>query len=133
MYSSCWKSSTVNSEQLMGEIMRRALIVAAFLAVASHHAHAGYGYENGNNLLMLCTDGTNLFSQGMCLGYFQGVIDEVITVQAANNSGPCVPTDVTGRQLVDVVLKYLREHPETRNQSAALLATLATIEAWPCK
>jgi hypothetical protein len=44
----------------------------------------------------------------------------------------CAPTQVPVVQEMDVVLKYLDAHPETRHRSFRLLALEALKEAFPC-
>jgi hypothetical protein len=39
---------------------------------------------------------------------------------------------VTNRQVQDVVVNYLKAHPETRHQDARLLVALAIREAFGC-
>ena len=45
----------------------------------------------------------------------------------------CLPqSNVTARQLVDVVMAYLRAHPEARAYSAASVGHVAFSQAFPC-
>ena len=111
--------------------MKRALIVGVFIVATSHGAYAVQMFENGNQLLQSCTQ-TDTFSQALCMGYVEGIADEVALVQSFNKSPSCIPPGVVVKQLVDVVVKSLRQKPETRNSEAALLATAAFAEAWPC-
>ncbi len=45
----------------------------------------------------------------------------------------CIPENVTNGQVSDVVIKYLRDHPEERHILAAILVVKAMAEAFPCK
>lgn len=45
----------------------------------------------------------------------------------------CEPKHVTLDQATDVFCAYLRDLPEKRNESAAILFTSAMKKAWPCK
>ena len=44
-----------------------------------------------------------------------------------------VPKDTTRVRARDVVVKYLREHPNDRHDLAIRQTWLALAEAWPCK
>ena len=58
------------------------------------------------------------------IGYALGVADTSLNV--------CVP-DATGRQLADIGLRYIKQHPEIRHYKANRLLVSAFNEAWPCK
>lgn len=45
----------------------------------------------------------------------------------------CTPVGITGRQLVAVTSKFVKDHPDTWNQSAALITLVALMDAFPCK
>jgi hypothetical protein len=45
----------------------------------------------------------------------------------------CADRNVTTGQAADVVIRFLRDHPGVRNNSAASLARVALKEAFPCK
>ena len=45
---------------------------------------------------------------------------------------PCIPNRVTDRQTTDVVVRYLKEHPEQRHYAAANLVAETLAEAFPC-
>jgi len=44
----------------------------------------------------------------------------------------CIPSNVTIGQFAAVVNKFLREHPESRNEDFNGIMTVAAAEAWPC-
>jgi hypothetical protein len=45
----------------------------------------------------------------------------------------CGPDQASENQVRDVVVNYLRDHPEVRHYSAASIAREALGEAFPCK
>jgi hypothetical protein len=45
----------------------------------------------------------------------------------------CMPVEVKVAQAVDVVMNYLRDHPEQRNYNAMSLGEAALAPAFPCK
>ena len=119
-----------------GEVdMGRRMVVAVcscilvFSAAAAHAEH----FLTGNDLYRVC-QGSGV-DGGVCTGYVIGVFDQWAAGRAA---GPfakpaCLPPGVGSGQLKDVVVRYLRDHPEVRDQSAWALVVHAMIEAWNCK
>lgn len=69
-------------------------------------------------------------------GVVQGVSQEVAFSHAMTNKEPlrpfCLPDDAENGQLIRVVLKYIRNHPEVAHQSTAFLIVLALKESFPC-
>ncbi len=89
-------------------------------------------YETGNQLLETCTS-NKTFDRGICLGYLQGVADNLTVSRFMNKTKSCINPNVTGKQLMGVALKYFGQHPETRHLPAAFLLTMAYGEAWKCE
>jgi 2-methylcitrate dehydratase PrpD len=88
----------------------------------------------GNKLLEEC-EATEPFRQAFCLGYIMGVtdVDGMDGAAFPERRRTCVPEDVTNGQLLDILVKYLKNHPEERHYSAAVLAIKAITKAFPCK
>jgi hypothetical protein len=110
----------------------KALVVAGGLlwpACAFSQAQDSGSFVSGNDLYEKCNSESGTVSHGICGGYITGIADLL------NNAGKlCIPHQmVTVRQLLDIVVKYLREHPEERNISASLLVVLALHDSFPCK
>jgi hypothetical protein len=92
-------------------------------------------FMNGTTLLDACQKAGDAF----CLGYVDGIAD------AINNSPTsiyrpdrsialvCTTTAITGRQLVDVVVRFVQQHPEIRHNAAANLVAAALSDAFPCE
>ena len=72
--------------------------------------------------------GNDLFAAGRCWGYIMGVVD---SIPAGEGFEP--DAEVKGSQYVDVVLAYLRDHPESRHQPAHFLTRYALTQAFPAK
>ena len=109
----------------------RVLVVAAgLLWPASTFAQEGLssGFLKGNKLYEQCTSSDLLF----CLGYVMGVSD-ALKLSALKLNLFCSPSSVTAHQELAVVVKYLRDHPETWNYSAASDIGVALAMAFPCK
>jgi hypothetical protein len=62
-----------------------------------------------------------------CAGYVAAMSDALVATGHA-----CMPADVTVQQAVDVVMKYLRDHPEQRQYSAWYLGRTALSLRFPC-
>jgi hypothetical protein len=109
--------------------MRRATLVAVALScfvICSAEA----GYKDGNSLLSDCEgrsrgDPGGRSQWGMCLGYILGVHD-------AHDRAICIPDGVKSGQVLDVVKRYLRNHPEERHHQASSLVLGALKETFPC-
>jgi hypothetical protein len=63
---------------------------------------------------------------GAFSGYVWGVTDVFSTLY-------CSPNGVTNKQVVDVVAKYMKDHPEELNLSGPEIVLRAVYKAWPCK
>jgi len=88
----------------------------------------------GNDLLEYCESKERPFPTGLCLGYVLGAGDVESTEGASfpDRERSCVPDDVTNGQMVGVVVKYLKDHPEERRMLAAVLVVEAMTKAFPC-
>ena len=104
-----------------------ALVVAAgLLWPVSADTQAAVSYlETGD---MLYTDCSTSMGRTACISYVMGVTDALSLMGAI-----CTPEHSTARQAIDVVVKYLRAHPEQRPLSAAMQVRRALQEAFPCK
>jgi Rap1a immunity proteins len=63
--------------------------------------------------------GNQMYDSAFCMGYVTGVVD------AQDRSLYDVPTGTTMRQILDIVYKYLADHPESRDFGAAFLIAQA--------
>ena len=111
----------------------RALVVAAgLLWPASTFAQedgSSSGYLTGDKLYEQCTSSS---SSLLCLGYVMGVSD-ALQMAGLKLNVFCAPSSVTAHQELAVVVKYLRDHPETWHYSAASDIGVALAMAFPCK
>lgn len=67
-------------------------------------------------------------SKAACLNYVLGVAD---TLGATRNA--CLPPDVTEDTIREIVIKYLRDNPESRHVGAASQVGISLMAAFPCK
>ncbi len=72
----------------------------------------------------------------VCMYYVAGVADmlSVISKTEAGGIKPlCIPAKVSLGQLRNVVVKYLKAHPEGTHRAAVVQVTVALGEAFPCQ
>jgi hypothetical protein len=93
---------------------------------------------NGNYLSSMCEEKTAV-DKIACLAYITGATDAIQSERAAGYDDQkgylfpfCFHNGVIYQQITDVVVKYLRAHPETRNEAAPVLIARALEEAFPC-
>jgi hypothetical protein len=84
-------------------------------------------------------DNTPPIRLGTCLGFVRGVVDTQAmweVVAQVDKSYPkvhsCVPKEVEMKQTVQVVLKFLDDHPERLHEPAVILVLEALHNAFPC-
>lgn len=128
--------------------MKRALLVLAL------GASPAFGQTiSGNDVLGACEVSDGGIKEGFCIGYIVGLwegihwgtfvafrsvggFDQGGTAEANDFSnmllGSCVPEHVENSQTRDVVIRYLRDNPTTRHESARGLMERAMAEAFPC-
>jgi hypothetical protein len=89
-------------------------------------------FRTGNQLWEECSaPDSDDFRNGTCAGYIVGVTDVMQSQKSANSI--CIPDGVNIKQLVDVVKKFLSDHPEMRQQPADWQVTSALSVAFVCK
>ena len=107
--------------------IQRTLLAALFIATPVAGAVADY--MDGNKLLDICNkgDGGELF----CGGYVTAVAD--LTRFEVWGYRVCTGSDVTVKQIKDVVVLHLQKYPEKRHFEATSIVAQALSEAFPCK
>jgi hypothetical protein len=115
---------------------RIAIAVAAIVLAMGAPAAAG---PSGNDVLPYCEVrlGDNLggvATEALGHGQCWGVVSTLISVADLMIDGPrfCPPKGGTVKQGVSIVVKALRERPETLHKQFVELAHFALIKAWPC-
>jgi hypothetical protein len=64
----------------------------------------------------------------ICAAYIEGVVDALTSMKAL-----CPPGNLAARQVIDIVIKHLQQHPEARPHAAASEAEISLLAAFPCK
>ncbi|MBX4972626.1 hypothetical protein HJB56_26260 [Rhizobium lentis] len=115
---------------------------------SSTTAHADPAFMTGNKLFEYCQT-NRLF----VVGYMMGVVDKGLYDSSAADYGltrepdsrelkvigtfvrtnRCVPDGATSGQMVDVICKWLNEHPADRHKYGPTLINNAFAEVWPCE
>lgn len=114
--------------------------IAAALAIltAGTVLASAQGIRSGNDLKELCgiaargPRGNDL--EPVKASFCQGFVTTFMLV-GRHLEAPvhfCIPKGVTLGQAIDVLLKYLNDHPSELHQPAELLTILAYREAWRC-
>ena len=73
-------------------------------------------------------EGEDLISAGQCWGYVFAVVDSI-----SEGEGFDPDSSVQGSQEIDVVIKYLQDHPEIRPYDAYALVRTALTQAFPAR
>lgn len=92
-------------------------------------------FDSGNAILRECGPEADMSTKIYCLGYLAGMIEmDEVAARAGHPEVICLggTGGVTMRQLLDVVVRYVQDHPATRHQSGSDLALRALGEAFPC-
>jgi hypothetical protein len=97
-----------------------------FIAVNLFSQSVFAGFQSGNELKTICSN-PDSFSQGQCLGYVTGVVDDASAARKA-----CLPNNVTAKQVEDITKKYFNQYPENLHYSANSLIVDAMSKAFPC-
>ena len=126
--SKVWAFAT----SLLSYIERMKALVAAILLALTMPVSAEV-IDSANFLLPGCKalgrerESTPEWRRILCLAYIQGVVSGV------GGKETCPPKEVTGDQVVAVVVKYIEARPERMHEQFGALAIEALTEAWPCK
>ena len=111
----------------------KLLVLAAPLACTTLPARAVdfQGYETGNKLLAICQFPA-IYELSDCIAYVAGSADQAKLHVQGQPQRFCMPEGVSLGQQRDIVLGYLKQHPEKRQQPSGALIWQAMAEAFPC-
>jgi hypothetical protein len=105
---------------------RLAAAALALLCVGTAHAQR-VSNVRGTTLMKACT-GT---SDAQCDAYVDGFSD-AISAGGKDHALACIPIAATGTELRDVLVKFMKDHPEDQHLKASTLASRAFAKAYPC-
>ena len=107
-------------------LLRTLIIVAC--TILSGSAFAAKAFLTGDDLLHECNGSSYSYTIGVCVGYVMGVSDTL------SMSGTiCGDQHVSASQMGDIVIKYLRDHPEGGRYSASDQVEAALKSAFVCR
>jgi hypothetical protein len=119
--------------------MHRLLILLTVLVVLYTPSKAS---ASGNWLLNIC-ESNNPTNLGMCIGFIAGAahgmeFGGISVADPAKRRSPtypmyCIPESVTNVQLRDIVIRFLRQHPEQRHVWYIQLVADAMWASFPCR
>jgi hypothetical protein len=112
----------------VGAALLATLAVAFAAEPVAREPDTGFVLKQKLELLDKATDLTDRFVAVRAVGYLDGIADAAVGLGYT-----CYPTGVTQAQLREVVMNYLRDHPERLNDPAPLLVLNGLFEAFPCK
>ncbi|WP_139816213.1 Rap1a/Tai family immunity protein [Planktotalea arctica] len=107
---------------------------------------------SGNEIFAACSS-EKIFEQTFCLGHIIGSWEGItlgaslVQMQASDGNGTaqeatefarkaldiCFPDNLANKQVTDIVMNYMRTHPQSRHHSARMLVWLSMGEAFPCE
>jgi hypothetical protein len=101
----------------------------SFLANLAWHATAfsTSAYRDGNELYRYCLAGSGEVGKTVCNNYIMGAIDTLMMGGVL-----CPPSNAQAGELIDMVIRYLRDNPDIRQYTAASNVTAALKEFY-CK
>lgn len=99
-----------------------SLVSATVLAVSLVGFVKANHLTTGNDLMRHCIDSPDSF----CAGYIGGVID-------TSHALFCLPSEVTKREIINITIVFLRDHPDKLGLYAPNLIIKAMRTAFPCK
>ena len=114
-------------------MLRRALLALFAFSLFPCGVYANEEITSGNKFYVTCQDKKRL---PVCVGYIAGVADAYVWLEKDKKS--CISrrledSDITADQLYDVVMKHLRDNPETRDQPAIqlIIKSMSSITGCP--
>lgn len=123
---------------ILGKIVLKKsnkLLLATLCALCYTNTYAGF--VNGNQIASYIVEyekanrkdpSTNYQFAERVVWYIFGVADVL-----DNNSVICLPDKVSSNQILEVVIKYLKDHPERWNEPAEKIIGTPLIHYFPCK
>jgi hypothetical protein len=88
--------------------------------------------NSGVDFLAVCQHDNNP-PPDVCLAYVAGVAGTLALNWSDTGQRICVPDSATVRTTLDLVLQYIRDNPEKRNQKPIFLIAQVTIKKYVCE
>jgi len=87
---------------------------------------------SGDDFLAVCQYENNR-PPDVCLAYVAGVAGTLALNWSDTGQRICVPDNATLRTTLDLVLQYIKDNPEKRNQKTIFLVAQVTITKYVCE
>ncbi len=107
--------------------MRFGLLAVSLLVAGGAQAQRVSNVK-GTTLMKACTAA----AVTACDAYVDGFAD-AISAGGKDHALACIPVAATGTELRDVLVVYLKAHPEDQHVKAADIAAKAFAKAYPCR
>jgi Rap1a immunity proteins len=88
--------------------------------------------NSGGDFLAVCQYENNR-PPDVCLAYVAGVAGTLALNWSDTGQRICVPDNTTLRTTLDLVLQYITDNPEKRNQKTIFLVAQVTIKKYACE
>jgi hypothetical protein len=88
--------------------------------------------NSGDDFLAVCQYDNNR-PPDVCLAYVAGVAGTLALNWSDTGQRICVPENATLRTTLDLVLQYIKDNPEKRNQKPIFLVAQVTIKNYVCE
>jgi hypothetical protein len=113
----------------------KTLIMAVLALVTSSAAKAQKTSDiinSGNDFLAVCQYENNR-PPDVCLAYIAGVAGTLALNWSDTGQRICVPDNATLRTTLDLVLQFIKDNPEKRDQKTIFLVAQVTIRKYVCE
>jgi len=117
------------------KIPKLAIVTIIALSAIACGSAGGAEFMTGKALLRICEDKTpHGYDAGICVGYVSGGSDQLdgLKGSALPELNYCLPSTVSTGELRDVVVNYMKRHPERLDQQASFLIFEALTSAFAC-
>jgi len=125
-----------NKLRMHGELTMRRFALGLLILIVMFSSNAKAWFLDGNKLYRDCTtkesDDHHFLNRSYCNGFVTGVTDMLGSTERLAEM-TCLPDKVTVGQVRDVLIKYLKDHPEKRHLPAFVLVFNSQREAFPCE
>jgi hypothetical protein len=88
--------------------------------------------NSGNDFLAVCQYENNR-PPDVCLAYIAGVASTLALNWSDTGQRICVPDSATLRTTLDLVLQFIKDNPEKRDQKTIFLVAQVTIKKYVCE
>ena len=107
-----------------------AVLGACLVLPLTSPAAANY-FLTSKDLYKMCQGSRR--DKGECLGYIMGVVDHLEAVRSVQKKLPCVKVGVEADKVRDIVVQYMHDNPQERDQAALSSVVVAVVLAWHCE